>query len=150
MTIFVTAAALYHPDGTVLLQQRPEGKPMDGLWEFPGGKVQAGETPEQALVRELREELAIEVMPSHLTPLSFVTHPLSPSNGQPDGKERSSAASADTMLLLLLYRCTQWEGEIRPQESQIWQWVALDALASLPMPPADVPLIPYVQGVAKL
>lgn len=142
--LFVTAAALTNNDGDVLLQQRPKGKPMAGLWEFPGGKVDDGETPEQALIRELREELAINVTLDALIPLSFVTHPLNTASNQPDEAGATQAMNADNMLLLLLYRCTQWRGEITPQELQSYRWVSRTEMDRLPMPPADVPLLDFL------
>ncbi len=144
LMLFVTAAALVNPRGEILLQQRPAGKPMAGLWEFPGGKVEPHETPEQALCRELHEELAITVTPEQCTPLTFITHPLNNSNNQPDQHEASAANHADNMLLLLLYRCTEWEGIVTPQEAQIYRWVSKKAMQGIPMPPADMPLIGFL------
>jgi 8-oxo-dGTP diphosphatase len=122
--LLVVAAALVDGDGRVLLAQRPPGKAMAGLWEFPGGKVQAGETPEAALVRELHEELGIEIRQSCLAPLTFASHSY-------DGFH----------LLMPLYVCRVWEGAPIAREHQALTWVAPDCLTSYPMPPADVPLV---------
>jgi 8-oxo-dGTP diphosphatase len=141
--LFVVAAALIDTRGHIFVQQRPEGKPMAGLWEFPGGKVHENETPEHALIRELKEELNIDVTLTHLTPLSFVTHPLNANTKQPDGRA-ATALNAEALLLLLLYRCTVWSGIITPQEQQRYRWVDRDTLRMLPMPPADIPLIDFL------
>jgi 8-oxo-dGTP diphosphatase len=125
--VLVSAVALIDPDGRVLLAQRPEGKSMAGLWEFPGGKVEPGETPEAALIRELHEELGIETWASCLAPLTFASH-----------------AYADFHLLMPLYVCRKWGGIPQAQEGQSLRWVAKRDLRSLPMPPADVPLIPIL------
>ena len=125
----VVAAALIDGEGRVLLQQRPPGKAMAGLWEFPGGKVERGETPEQALVRELAEELAITVDPATVVPLTF-----------------ASAPAGERHLLLLLYRVTAWRGEPRPLAATALRWVAPAAMATLPMPPADRPLVAALAG----
>lgn len=122
--ILVAAAALIDVDGRVLVAQRPSGKSMAGLWEFPGGKVQDGETPEEALVRELREELALDVCGPCLHPLTFSSH-----------------AYDDFHLLMPLYQCRNWEGRPVPQEGQEIRWVYPNRLYSLAMPPADAPLI---------
>jgi 8-oxo-dGTP diphosphatase len=122
--ILVAAAALIDTDGRVLVAQRPKGKTMAGLWEFPGGKVHDAETPEQALVRELREELAIEVCAPCLYPLTFASH-----------------AYEDFHLLMPLYQCRNWEGTPAPQEGQEIRWVFPNRLRGLAMPPADAPLI---------
>ncbi|MEI5687053.1 (deoxy)nucleoside triphosphate pyrophosphohydrolase [Sphingomonas kyungheensis] len=120
----VVAAALLDARGRVLLQRRPSGKQMADLWEFPGGKVEAGETPEAALVRELGEELAIRVVPAAMTPLAF-----------------ASAALGAKHLLLLLYVIRDWTGTPQPLEASALAWVAPAAMAELAMPPADVPLV---------
>lgn len=120
----VVAVALVDGEGRVLVQQRPEGKTMAGLWEFPGGKLEAGETPEAALVRELAEELAIDVEAACLAPAAFASHPL-------DGRH----------LLLLLYVCRKWRGQPRAVEGGALKWVRPVALHGLAMPPADRPLI---------
>jgi 8-oxo-dGTP diphosphatase len=128
--LLVAAAALIDADNRVLITQRPEGKPLAGLWEFPGGKVSAGETPEQALRRELKEELAIEVCETCLAPFTFASH-----------------AYADFHLLMPLYICRTWDGDIEPQESQEIKWVRAMRLADYPMPPADAPLIPWLRDL---
>lgn len=120
----VVAAALVDANGRVLLQCRPPGKQMAGLWEFPGGKVEAGETPEAALARELAEELGICVDQAAMTPLAFASAPL-------PGRH----------LLLLLYRITRWGGTPQPLEATDLVWCHPSAMHDLPMPPADVPLV---------
>ena len=122
--LLVVACALVDIDGRVLLTQRPQGKRMAGLWEFPGGKMRAGETPEAALIRELKEELGIDVTQACLAPLSFASH-----------------AYDDFHLLMPLYVCRQWDGQIVPQEGQETQWVRPRDMFGLDMPPADKPLI---------
>jgi 8-oxo-dGTP diphosphatase len=123
--VLVAACALVDADGRVLIAQRPEGKSMAGLWEFPGGKVEADETPEQTLIRELKEELAIEVNAACLAPLTFTSH-----------------AYPDFHLLMPFYVCRRWEGMVRPREGQKVTWVRPNRLREYPMPPADEPLIP--------
>jgi len=125
--VLVAACALIDPDGRVLIAQRPEGKAMAGLWEFPGGKVEAGEQPEQSLIRELREELGIAVKPECLAPLTFASH-LYP----------------DFHLLMPLYVCRRWEGFVEAREKQRLKWVRPNELREYPMPPADEPLIPHL------
>ena len=122
--LLVVACALVDADGRVLIAQRPEGKAMAGLWEFPGGKVEAGETPEATLIRELREELAIDASAACLAPLTFASH-----------------AYDDFHLLMPLYVCRKWQGTARPQEGQAVKWVRPRQLRDYPMPPADAPLI---------
>ncbi|WP_199231153.1 bifunctional GNAT family N-acetyltransferase/(deoxy)nucleoside triphosphate pyrophosphohydrolase [Falsiroseomonas bella] len=122
--VLVSAVALIDPDGRVLLARRPEGKPLAGLWEFPGGKVHPGETPEAALIRELKEELAIDVAESCLAPFAFASH-----------------GYANFHLLMPLYLCRRWEGAVTPQEGQALAWVRPQKLADYPMPPADKPLV---------
>jgi 8-oxo-dGTP diphosphatase len=122
MVMLVVAAALTDVEGRVLVARRPEGKAHAGLWEFPGGKVEAGETPGAALVRELHEELGIEIDPASLAPITF--------SESPGGRH----------LVLLLYRCRSWRGEPRPFDAAKIRWVAVDRLAGLDMPPADQPL----------
>jgi 8-oxo-dGTP diphosphatase len=128
--VLVAAAALTDVDRRVLIAQRPAGKSMAGLWEFPGGKVEAGETPEQTLVRELREELGIEVCLDCLAPFSFASH-----------------AYEKFHLLMPLYLCARWVGEITPREGQAIKWVRASALRDYPMPPADLPLIPWLRDL---
>ena len=123
----VVAAALVDVDGRVLIAQRPQGKALAGLWEFPGGKIEQGERPEEALIRELHEELGIEVKAPCLAPLTFASH-----------------AYADFHLLMPLYICRKWEGFVQSREGQALKWVASKALRDFPMPPADAPLIPYL------
>jgi 8-oxo-dGTP diphosphatase len=123
-TVFVSAVALVDADHRVLIAQRPEGKSMAGLWEFPGGKVEAGETPEMALVRELKEELDIDITESCLAPFTF-----------------ASFTYDDFHLMMPLYLCRVWKGDIRPQEGQDVKWVRPVRLGDYPMPPADVPLV---------
>lgn len=122
--LFVAAAALIDQSGRILVQKRPEGKPMAGLWEFPGGKVEAGETPEAALVRELEEELGIGVKEPDIEPVAF-----------------ASEAVEDQHLILLLYICRKWTGDIQSAESLDMQWLPVEAIQDLPMPPADGPLV---------
>ena len=126
--VLVSAVALIDVDGRVLLARRPEGKSLAGLWEFPGGKVEEGETPEAALIRELREELGIETWNSCLAPLTFASH----------GYE-------DFHLLMPLFACRRWEGVPNPREGQSLKWVRAADLRSYPMPPADLPLIAILQ-----
>jgi len=123
----VAACALVDPDGRVLLAQRPEGKPMAGLWEFPGGKVETGETPEQTLIRELEEELGIVVKEACLAPLTFASH-----------------SYPDFHLLMPLYVCRRWDGTITAMEGQKLTWVRPNRLRDYPMPPADVPLVAHL------
>ena len=123
-TVLVAAVALIDPDGRVLMAQRPEGKPMAGLWEFPGGKIEPGETPEAALIRELQEELGIDTWASCLAPLTFASH------------------SYETFHLLMpLFACRKWQGIPQPREGQALRWVKARDLAALPMPAADIPLV---------
>jgi 8-oxo-dGTP diphosphatase len=123
----VVAVALVDVDGRVLIAQRPEGKALAGLWEFPGGKIETGERPEQAMIRELREELGIEVKAPCLAPLTFASH-----------------AYDNFHLLMPLYICRRWDGFVQAQEGQALKWVGAKALRDYPMPPADAPLIPYL------
>jgi 8-oxo-dGTP diphosphatase len=128
--ILVVAVALIDADGRVLLAQRPEGKPMAGLWEFPGGKVQGGESPEAALIRELREELGIDTHESCLAPLTFASH------------------KYETFHLLMpLYVCRRWQGMVTPRESQQLAWVRAERLDRYAVPPADKPLIPVLKDL---
>ncbi len=128
--VLVVAVALIDADGRVLLARRPEGKAMAGLWEFPGGKVEPGETPEAALIRELDEELGIDVSASCLAPFTFASH----------GYE-------DFHLLMPLYVCRVWEGRLRPREGQQTAWVHPRRLADYPMPPADKPLVAMLRDL---
>ncbi len=126
--VLVSAVALIDADGRVLLAQRPAGKSLAGLWEFPGGKVETGETPEAALIRELREELGIDTWKSCLAPLTFASH-----------------AYDDFHLLMPLFACRRWEGIPVAREGQTLAWVRPEKLRDYPMPPADLPLIPILR-----
>ena len=128
--VLVAAVALIDPDGRVLLAQRPEGKPMAGLWEFPGGKVHAGETPEVALIRELDEELGIDVVTSCLAPFTFASH-----------------AYPEFHLLMPLYVCRKWSGIVMAREGQQLKWVRPARLGEYPMPPADKPLVAMLRDL---
>jgi 8-oxo-dGTP diphosphatase len=125
--LLVVACALIDADRRVLIAQRPQGKALAGLWEFPGGKLDAGERPEAALIRELKEELDIDVKEACLAPLTFASH-----------------AYPDFHLLMPLYICRRWEGLIQPREGQALKWVLPNRLRDYPMPPADEPLIPML------
>ena len=125
--VLVVACALVDADGRVLLAQRPEGKAMAGLWEFPGGKIETGERPEQSLIRELKEELGIVVSEACLAPLTFASH-----------------SYADFHLLMPLYVCRRWEGTVTALEAQRLAWVKPNQLQDYEMPPADVPLISHL------
>jgi 8-oxo-dGTP diphosphatase len=126
--LLVVAVALLDTDNRVLLSRRPEGKHMAGLWEFPGGKVHDGETPEAALIREMNEELAIDTAESCLAPLTFASHEYE-----------------EFHLLMPLYVCRKWKGIVTPTEGQELKWVRKQALTDYPMPPADAPLIPILR-----
>ncbi len=128
--ILVVAAALVDVDGRVLIARRPEGKPMAGLWEFPGGKVDSGETPEQALIRELREEIGIDVTENCLAPFTFASHRYD-----------------DFHLLMPLYVCRVWDGMVVAREGQTLKWVRAPDLKDYPMPPADIPLIAMLRDL---
>jgi 8-oxo-dGTP diphosphatase len=123
--VLVAAVALVDPDGRVLIAQRPQGKPMAGLWEFPGGKIEPNERPEESLIRELHEELGITVKEACLAPLSFASHTYD-----------------DFHLLMPLYICRRWDGLVQAREGQVLRWVQPRELRRYPMPPADEPLIP--------
>jgi 8-oxo-dGTP diphosphatase len=125
--VLVAACALVDADGRVLLAQRPEGKPMAGLWEFPGGKVETGERPEETLIRELEEELGIVVKEACLAPLTFASH-----------------TYPDFHLLMPLYVCRRWDGMVTAREGQGLAWVRPNRLREYPMPPADVPLVAHL------
>ena len=125
--VLVVACALVDADGRVLIAQRPEGKALAGLWEFPGGKLEAGERPEAALIRELHEEIGITVQEACLAPLTFSSH-----------------AYEDFHLLMPLFICRRWEGLAVAREGQQLAWVRANKLRDYPMPPADIPLIPHL------
>ncbi|WP_119418646.1 (deoxy)nucleoside triphosphate pyrophosphohydrolase [Desertibaculum subflavum] len=122
--ILVAAVGLVDADGRVLLAQRPPGKKMAGLWEFPGGKVEPGETPEAALIREMHEELGVDIKEACLAPFTFASH-----------------AYDDFHLLMPLYLCRRWQGTPAPHEGQVLKWVRPKEMKDYPMPPADIPLV---------
>lgn len=126
--LLVAAAALVDRDNRVLISKRPEGKSLAGLWEFPGGKVDPGETPEEALRRELKEELGIEVCETCLAPFTFASHSYEAFH-----------------LLMPLFLCRNWEGDLAAREGQELAWVRPNRLSGYPMPPADAPLIPWLR-----
>jgi 8-oxo-dGTP diphosphatase len=128
--LIVVACALVDADGRVLLAQRPEGKSMAGLWEFPGGKLEQGERPEPALIRELHEELGITVKEDCLAPLTFASH-----------------AYEDFHLMMPLYVCRRWDGLVQAKEGQSLTWVRPRQMRSYPMPPADLPLISFLEDM---
>jgi 8-oxo-dGTP diphosphatase len=128
--VLVVAAALVDIDGRVLIARRPEGKALAGLWEFPGGKVEPGERPEAALIRELREELGIEVSESCLAPFVFASH-----------------AYDSFHLLMPLYLCRRWDGVVAAREHDALAWVKPDKLSAYPMPPADEPLVAWLRDL---
>lgn len=129
-TLLVAAVALIDREGRILLAQRPEGKSLAGLWEFPGGKVETWETPETALIRELQEELAIDTWQSCLAPLTFASHTYD-----------------DFHLLMPLFACRKWQGTPTPQEGQNLAWSHVKDLKTYPMPPADIPLISMLRDL---
>ncbi len=126
----VVAAALVDADGRILLQQRPPGKSMAGLWEFPGGKIEAGETPEAALIRELHEEIGIDVQAACLAPATFASETL-----------------GDRHLLMLLFACRKWRGTPQPLHASALRWARPVEMYALPMPPADIPLIGLIEAL---
>lgn len=128
--VLVAAVALIDADGRILMAQRPAGKSMAGLWEFPGGKIEAGETPEAALIRELHEELGINTWSSCLAPLTFASH-----------------AYDDFHLLMPVFACRRWDGHPMPREGQALKWVRINEMRDLPMPPADVPLVAMLRDI---
>jgi len=129
-TVLVVAAALVDVDGRVLIARRPEGKALAGLWEFPGGKVEAGERPETALIRELNEELGIDVQEACLAPFVFASH-----------------AYETFHLLMPLYLCRRWSGVVVAREHSALAWVRPNALSDYPMPPADAPLVAWLRDL---
>jgi len=126
--VLVAACALIGPGSRILIAERPPGKSMAGLWEFPGGKVEPGERPEDTVIREMREELGVEIEAAALSPFVFASH-----------------AYSDFDLLMPLFLCREWRGEALPREGQRIAWVNPADLANYPMPPADLPLIPLLQ-----
>ncbi len=130
--VLVVACALVDADGRVLLAQRPKDKSMAGLWEFPGGKIETGERPELALIRELKEELGIETQEACLAPLTFASH-----------------AYDDFHLLMPLYICRRWQGLVEPKEGQSLKWVKPCNMRQYPMPPADEPIIPFLKELLE-
>jgi 8-oxo-dGTP diphosphatase len=128
--VLVAACALVDVDGRVLIAQRPPGKAMAGLWEFPGGKIEDGERPEEALIRELKEELGIDVSEPCLAPLTFASH-----------------SYPDFHLLMPLYVCRRWEGTVTAHEGQQLKWVKPNRLRDYPMPPADEPLVSHLMAL---
>jgi len=131
--VLVAACVFVDAQGRVLITKRPEGKPLAGLWEFPGGKVERHETPEQALIRELNEELGVRVAASRLTPLTFASH-----------------AYPEFHLLMPVYACRHWQGDMIANEGQGLAWVRPEALSTYAMPPADEPLKETLPGLLRL
>ncbi|WP_397541541.1 8-oxo-dGTP diphosphatase MutT [Roseovarius salis] len=129
-TVLVSAVALVDVEGRVLLTRRPDGKAMAGLWEFPGGKVEPGETPEAALIRELEEEIGINTWESCLAPLTFASH-----------------SYDDFHLLMPLFACRKWRGTPQGREGQVLKWVRVNQLRDHDMPPADIPLIAMLRDL---
>jgi 8-oxo-dGTP diphosphatase len=152
-TVLVAAVALIDPDRRILLAQRPQGKTMAGLWEFPGGKVEQGELPEAALIRELEEELGIHICEPCLLPGPFVSHPYTfePKPSDPDCDcpvdnahfvpAREMGLKSEFHLLMMLYLCRKWQGTPQPKEGQTLAWKSLGEMQDMPMPPADRPLV---------
>lgn len=128
--LLVVAVALIDVDSRVLISKRPDGKQLAGLWEFPGGKLEPGESPEAALIREVKEELDIELCPTCIAPLTFASH-----------------TYEEFHLMMPLYICRTWDGEINPREGQEIAWVRANRLQHYPMPPADAPLIPALRDL---
>ena len=128
--LLVVACALVDDDGRVMLAKRPEGRSMAGMWEFPGGKVDPGETPEVALIRELNEELGVDVTEACLAPFTFASH-----------------TYPEFHLLMPLYVCRRWEGEIEPREGQEFAWVRPNRMGAYEMPPADLPLVAMLRDL---
>ncbi len=128
--LLVAAAALVDAEGRILVQQRPPGGSLAGLWEFPGGKIEPGETPEAALMRELAEELGVTIAIDALTPATF-----------------ASAGLGARHLVMLIYLCRDWDGEPKPLHASDLRWCSIAELGDLPMPPADVPLIPLIAAL---
>ena len=128
--VLVAACALIDADGRVLIAKRPEGKPMAGLWEFPGGKVEAGERPEETIIREMQEELSVTIREPCLAPFVFASH-----------------SYPDFHLLMPLYVCRRWEGTVAPREGQRLAWVKANRLRDYPMPPADAPLVAHLAAL---
>lgn len=126
--ITVSAVVMVDVDGRILIAQRPEGKNMAGLWEFPGGKIEPGETPERALIRELKEELGIDTTESCLAAFTFASHRYD-----------------DFHLLMPVFLCRKWDGFVTPQEGQVLKWVKISELKNYPMPPADKPLLAMIR-----
>ena len=129
-SVFVVACALIDIDGRILVAQRPEGKSMAGLWEFPGGKIEQGELPELALIRELKEELGIDVSESCLAPFTFASH-----------------LYETFHLFMPLYVCRRWSGQVQPIEGQKLRWLHPNKIGNLPMPPADIPLVAMLRDL---
>jgi len=131
--VLVAACALINGEGRILIAERPAGKSMAGLWEFPGGKVEPGERPEDTVIREMREELGVAIEAGTLEPFAFASH-----------------AYPDFHLLMPLYLCREWQGKVTPHEGQRIAWVKPGQLENYPMPPADLPLIPLFRDLARL
>lgn len=157
-TVFVAAVALIDPDSRILMARRPAGKAMAGLWEFPGGKIEPGEMPEAALIRELREELGIEVCHSCLSPGPFITHAYT---NEPPKEEPGCGCPVDDKnfipahemgvknefhLTMLLYLCRKWKGIPEAREGQTLKWYGLQEIRALALPPADVPLVAMLRN----
>jgi 8-oxo-dGTP diphosphatase len=130
--LLVAAAVMVDAEHRLLVQQRPPGKSLAGLWEFPGGKIEAAESPEAALIREIGEELGVSIEAQDLMPATF-----------------ASAALGTRQLVMLVYLCRRWTGDVQPLHASALQWCSIDALAALPMPPADAPLIPLLAALLE-